>query len=64
MLLEIKPNEYINTRHVILLKILSYPEKPRVLVVEFINGVIVKYPETSDTRFEDLLNRIRKEVLT
>ena len=63
-MLEIKPNEYINTRHVILLKILTPAQKPRVLVVEFINGVIVKYPESPANRFEDLLNRIRKEVLT
>lgn len=62
MLLEIQNNQYINTKHVLLLKISQHRDGKRFLVIEFINGIIVKYPETTAYPLEKTIQCIVQNI--
>lgn len=61
MLVEIKTNEFINTQHILLIKIIRLNDGKSFLLIEFINGVVMKYRETRLNSLEEFLTLIRNE---
>lgn len=61
MLVEIKANEYINTQHIMLIKIVKPNDGQSFLLIEFTNGVIMKYRETRMNSLEDFIDLIKNE---
>lgn len=60
MLIALKVDEYINTAHILLMKIITNGEGQRILKIEFINGMLLKYPETETQTIEQMISVIKQ----